>query len=444
MSKSDPVWRPVPRNLLGSAAILLVLVAAASFASPFLATPVAQLDEKALLERQGQAMCGIGGCGFGLDGFPEPFVGPGIAGAPGLVAARAALQFDSSGVRLLSWLTTRDLNGSPTAGSDIWGYVSPSGREYAIVGLQRGTAFVDITRPNRPDVLQVIKGGSSAWRDMAVYDEFAYSVNERGDGLQVIDLRDIDAGNVKLRQNLQQSGLETSHNVFVNEQSGYLYLLGSNLSRGGLVAVDLADPLNPVIEPINWNVTYVHDVQVVTLKKGKNAGREIAFAFTGPMGLHIIDVTDKANPKTISNLRYKNATYGHSGALAPSYKFLYINDELDERSNATVKQLTTYVVKVKNLAKPRLLRAVVQDTEAIDHNSMVAGTNLYMSAYTAGLRVMSIKNRKRPRVTGFFDTYPADDSATFTGAWGVFAGFPSGNVIVSDVERGLFVLRAKS
>ena len=60
MSKSDPVWRPVPRNLLGSAAILLVLVAAASFASPFLATPVAQLDEKALLERQGQAMCGIG------------------------------------------------------------------------------------------------------------------------------------------------------------------------------------------------------------------------------------------------------------------------------------------------------------------------------------------------------------------------------------------------
>ena len=44
---------------------------------------------------------------------------------------------------------------------------------------------------------------------------------------------------------------------------------------------------------------------------------------------------------------------------------------------------------------------------------------------------------------GWFDTYPEDDATTFSGAWGVFAGFPSGTVIVSDIERGLFVLRPR-
>ena len=80
------------------------------------------------------------------------------------------------------------------------------------------------------------------------------------------------------------------------------------------------------------------------------------------------------------------------------------------------------------------------DTTAIDHNSIVHGSRLFISAYRGGMRVVDIRAPRRPTMTGYFDTYPEDDDARFSGAWGIYAGFPSGNVIVSDIQLGLFVL----
>ena len=44
---------------------------------------------------------------------------------------------------------------------------------------------------------------------------------------------------------------------------------------------------------------------------------------------------------------------------------------------------------------------------------------------------------------GFFDTYPADDNTEFNGVWNVYPYFPSGNIILSDIEKGLFVVKKK-
>jgi hypothetical protein len=40
----------------------------------------------------------------------------------------------------------------------------------------------------------------------------------------------------------------------------------------------------------------------------------------------------------------------------------------------------------------------------------------------------------------FFDTVPANDAVGFAGAWSVYPYLPSGTVLVSDIENGLFVL----
>ncbi len=44
-----------------------------------------------------------------------------------------------------------NLNQYPSAGyNDIWGYTDPSGREYALLGVNTGTSVIDITDPYNP------------------------------------------------------------------------------------------------------------------------------------------------------------------------------------------------------------------------------------------------------------------------------------------------------
>ena len=40
-----------------------------------------------------------------------------------------------------------------------------------------------------------------------------------------------------------------------------------------------------------------------------------------------------------------------------------------------------------------------------------------------------------------FDTYPENNNAQFNGVWNVYPYFPSGSIIMSDIDRGLFIVR---
>ncbi len=377
--------------------------------------------------------------GKGVGG--EPLPGPGYAGEP-LTPGSDGRIFDFSArqVVLHSWLTSENLAGRVQKANDIWGYVSPSGREYAIVGLVAGTAFVEVTDPSAPEVVAFVPGEPSIWRDMKTYAEFAYIVNETGGGVQIVDLSKIDRGRVRLVGSFRKGGLRTAHNISINEESGHAYLSGSNLANGGLVALDLSDPRAPELTPDTWPLAYIHDMRVVNWKKGPYAGREIAFAFAAHDGLQILDVTDKSNLVLISEVRYPGLAYCHSGWLNRKQRFVFVNDELDERDDPSIRTTSTHIVHVRELDRPRFKRRFTNKKPSIDHNSMVDGDLLFLSSYTAGLRVYNVKRPRFPREIGHFDTYPNDDAVGFDGAWGVFAGFPSGVVLISDIQRGLFVL----
>jgi len=64
-----------------------------------------------------------------------------------------------------------------------------------------------------------------------------------------------------------------------------------------------------------------------------------------------------------------------------------------------------------------------------------------MSNYTRGLTILDITDPTRPSEVGFFDTYPPSNNASFNGAWGVYPFLPSGTILVSDINSGLYILR---
>ena len=127
--------------------------------------------------------------------------------------------FPAENVELLSWLSLDDLFPNLSNANDCWGYVSPSGREYAIIGHNRGATFVEVTDPRNPGTPNTITGPQSSAHDIKVYLDHAYVVSGGGGGIQVIDMSQIDSGVVTLSGT---SGNGGTHNVAVDTDSGYL------------------------------------------------------------------------------------------------------------------------------------------------------------------------------------------------------------------------------
>ena len=82
-------------------------------------------------------------------------------------------------------------------------------------------------------------------------------------------------------------------------------------------------------------------------------------------------------------------------------------------------------------------------TAAIDHNGYVKDNVYYQANYTAGVRMIDVSNvaNKVFSEVGFFDTYPENNNTNFNGVWNVYPYFPSGNIIISDIDNGFFVIR---
>ena len=355
--------------------------------------------------------------------------------------------FASSGVQLKSWLPLNTLSAGAQNGNSCWGWISPAGREYAIIGLSNGTAFVEITNPAAAALKSFQTGPSSLWRDVRTHGNYCYAASEGGSGIQIFDLSQLDATGATTLVNTITAPTTTTaatHTLAVDNTSGFLYRAGGGAS--GLRIYDLnANPANPPYVGA-WTTKYVHEAEVKTYTSGPYAGKQIAFCYGGDntgnvnTGLYIVDVTNKSAPVQLSYTTYPGARYCHQGWLDAEARYVYINDELDE--GATVSVTTTIVMDVSNLSAPIVVGTFTNNNPAIGHNIYVKGNLVYEANYRSGIRVFDIgANRTNPPEVAWFDTYPADDNANFNGLWNIWPYYPSGTIIGSDIERGLFVWR---
>jgi hypothetical protein len=67
------------------------------------------------------------------------------------------------GIDFLAHVPLEDFSSRPSAANDVWGFLDLNdSREYAIIGLENGTAVVDVTGPLDPVEVGTIRGlGSS-------------------------------------------------------------------------------------------------------------------------------------------------------------------------------------------------------------------------------------------------------------------------------------------
>jgi choice-of-anchor B domain-containing protein len=333
-------------------------------------------------------------------------------------------------------------------GSDIWGWTDPStNKEYALITFEDKTCFIDVTDPVNPVYLGNLptNAGVNFWRDVKVYNNHAFIVadNVGNHGMQVFDLtrlRTVTNPPQTFTADTIFTDVGSCHNIAINEDSGYAYLVGCDTFSGGPHFVDITNPTNPISVGGYSLDGYTHDAQIVTYNgpDTDHQGKEILIA-SNENEIVILDVTVKLNVTRLSRIDYTDVGYTHQGWLSEDQRYFYLGDETDEVNFGY--NTRSLVFDFSDLDNPSFLTSFIGNTASIDHNCYTKGNKLYQANYTSGVRVLDISNPMNVTEVGYFDTHPESNNTTFFGAWTAYPYFASGNIIISDTDRGLFIIR---
>ena len=375
--------------------------------------------------------------------------------------------FPCTSVSLLSHLAFDVLKPTSTRANDIWGYTDlNTGREYAFIGVENGVAILDITDPVAPEQVGAPTGSSTTWRDMEIYQVFdataqrwrAYAyvtADNVQDVLMVLDLSGLPNGVERVEHASDHRAAHTNYMLDADftygiSQTGappVLGIAGANLNGGNHRLYSLSNPRAPALLSVSSS-GYAHDMVSFPIRDARK-NTQCVNAQTQPQcqvladfnenTVDIWDVTDPASRQLLFSRDYTNWRFTHSGWWTEDGRYLYVNDELDERDlglNTTIR-----VFDMANLRAPAQAGSWVGTTRAIDHNSYVKGNRLYFSNYSEGLTILDITNPVAPVRVGQFDTFPATSEVGFVGAWGVYPFFASGTIAISDINSGLYLVR---
>jgi choice-of-anchor B domain-containing protein len=324
--------------------------------------------------------------------------------------------------------------------NDVWGYADTIGNEYALVGVRDGFNVVDVTVPSNPISKIYINGAFSIWRDIKTWSHYAYVVHDfqfswsttPSEGITIVDLDSLQTPHYKRYRPQfsvgagQVDSLQRAHNIYIDE-NGVLYVFGSNLFIGGALMFDVAtDPWNPIYLGM-FNTYYLHDGYV---RDNKLYGAAVNDGF-----MCVVDVSLKSSPQLLATKATPNGTT-HNTWLSDNSQTVFTTDEVPGGYIAAYD--------VSNLANVTELDRIrtLDGTNVIPHNVHVFNDFLVSSYYTRGCQIVDAIYPDLLVEVGFYDTSPNFAGQGFNGGWGAYPYLPSGNILVTDIQEGLFILYA--
>lgn len=318
--------------------------------------------------------------------------------------------------------------------SAIWGHVDGQGREYAVIGTRIGTAIYLLEDPKKPRRVAFIPGSRSIWREMKSYKDYVYvTIDNAPDGLLIINMKNApDTITWKYLKPqapvdpLMPGLVERCHTIWIDE-NGVMYLSGCNVNRGAVVMYDLkTNPESPKYLGA-LNTGYSHD----NFARGDTVWS--SDIYDGRVS--IVDAKNKANPKLLNTIT-TTSRFTHNSWLSDDGKFLFTTDE---RLNASID-----AYNVSNLNNIELLdvftAAATRGRGVVPHNTHYLKGFLPTAYYTDGVKIVDASRPTNLVEVGSYDTYPGPDGG-FAGVWGIYPYFPSGLLIASDIQTGLWVFK---
>ncbi len=342
------------------------------------------------------------------------------------IACFCLLSISSIAQLNLTEVGTLDLNSAHFQGlNDIWGYTDEFGNEYALVGGTKGTSVVDISDPANPVEVFFEPGLESIWRDIKTVGDYAYVTTEAQNGLLIIDLSPLPSSSA-LTTSYYTGPIgnewQSAHNLYADE-NGPVYIFGANRGNGGVIILDVSiDPMNPVEVGVfdNW---YVHD--------GYAENDTMYLGHISDGFFSVVDAIDPANPVLLGT-HDTPSTFSHNvWTMGGNYAF-------------TTDEVSGGYIGAYDISDPANIVELdrIQSSPGagvIPHNTHVKDNFLVTSYYSDGVTVHDATYPYNLIEVANYDTYPLQTTG-YDGCWGVYPFFPSGLMVASDREYGLFVL----
>ncbi|MCC7302298.1 MAG: choice-of-anchor B family protein [Bacteroidia bacterium] len=324
----------------------------------------------------------------------------------------------------------------------IWGWADPQdNKEYAIIGSSEGVYFIDVSVPTAPVVRDYVPGrrNNCIWREIKTYQNYCYMVSDDAapNSLQIVDMSSLPDSVTIIRDD--NTIIERSHTIWVDGNKLYCGIpKGPSVGGSSKLAVfSLANPGTPVllrkIEQDHPGADQSHDMFV---------RNDTVYASMSYSGLFIYKWTGTNFQQINSLTTYPSQGYNHSTSLTPDGKTLIMLDEVP--TGLPCKSVD--VTNLTNISVLTTFRSTTTST-ATPHNPFVVNNNRVVIAYYQdGVQIFDISNPSNPVRTGYYDTNPTNcpscPNPNYSGCWGAYVDLPSGIVIASDMQNGLFVLDA--
>lgn len=324
------------------------------------------------------------------------------------------------------------VNSTNVRYNECWGFVQ-NGEEYAVIGSTEGTHFFRINADDHFEEVGFIAGkyqnANVIHRDFKLYQHYIYSVCDEGaSSLQIIDISTLP-DSVYLAVEFPDE-ITRAHNLTIDTLNALLYVSLPQYSISGLQyqkrfrVYSLTDPLNPIML---WDAPsgfpYVHDCFV---------RNNIAYLNCGDDGLRVYDFTTPASPVYLQNLSfYQDQGYNHQGWMTPDGTRYVFGDENNSKRLKLCSVNENHEINIESYFGTNY------NEGSVPHNCMLSDRFAYVAYYNEGLRIYDISGT--PKEVAWYDTYPDDSEFKMNGAWGVYTELPSGRIIVSDRQYGLFL-----
>lgn len=312
----------------------------------------------------------------------------------------------------------------------------------------------------------------------------------RPGGIQIIK---VEAGKAPILTNTFIGQFNAAHTIalrdnfaFVNGASwrvgrGHQHFPLDRSHLGGMRILDLTDPDNPRdlggfgdfrnIQGI-YPAQYTHDsyayghfvqnppvgcdpVSKAQVPICPKSGEYIVYSADIYFGLiRVLDVQDPANVVVLDSVRTylsqkllsdpsarrPNVVFTHNVWVSENRQWLFATEEL--------KGSGISVFYIGDPMHPKFVthyRSPTVADSSVAHNVYVRGDSLYVSWYTEGVHVIDIADPAHPKEVAWYDTSDEDPNGPggpFQGNWSVVVD-ADGNIIIVDMQSGLYILRPK-